>query len=205
MKVLFVPAIAFIGFATPSYGWSLFSRSAPDPETATLSDYKGMNTKARGEFLEKALPMLSEDALDHVDQYRNCLGYNAPIKRDDLPVMRVLGWCDAERMNAPDRFAGHFNDLEAADHSTEARGVCRELVKREMVAPATAKFAMFDRSERHRGSWEYAVTGKVDSDNAFGVTFSFRFYCTMQYSGEGDPNMMSSWSVSEFTVEPARS
>ncbi|MBR3371206.1 MAG: hypothetical protein IKG52_11320 [Rhodobacteraceae bacterium] len=192
--------------AIPLLGLGFYlSPSNVAADDVTLEDYKRMGSQARADLLARALPEIAPEALDHLDQYRNCLGYNAPIKRGDLTVMTVLGWCDADRVNAPERFAQHFNDLEAEDYSATVRSHCRDLVKHELVDPATAKFAIFDRGERHLGSWEYSAWGKVDSDNVYGVTFTFRFYCTMKYDGEGAPDALTNWAVSEFTIEQSRS
>lgn len=201
--------VGFTVLAVAAYfGWQYFFGKPPHANTPleeiTLADYKRMSTSDRGDFLKHAMAGFSPEALDEFDQFRTCLGYNAPRRREDLTVLRVLGWCDAERINAPDRFASRFNDLEAADLSEAARNHCRSLARSELIAPATARFAVLDRGERHVGSWEYKVWGSVNSDNLYGVTFTFRFYCTMQYHGAGDPASLADWDVSEFTIEQAR-
>ena len=187
--------------ALPAHAW-LFSRAAPDPNAVTLADYIKMSKEARGEFLESALPLVAADAPEHVEEFRNCLGHNAPIKRADITALTVLGWCNGERANDPDRFKGHFNDLEAVNHSGAAVVICRNLVRSELVAPSTANFSFFDRDERALGSWRYDVSGKVEAKNAFGVPIALQFRCDLQYKGEGDALAPSSWTLNEFQVAP---
>jgi hypothetical protein len=186
---------------SPAHAW-LFSRAAPDPDTVTLADYIKMSKAARGEFLENALPFVAADAPEHIQSFRNCLGHNAPIKRADITALTVLGWCNAERANDPERFNSHFNDLEAANHSSSAVVICRNLVRSELVAPSTADFSFLDRNERSLGSWRYDVSGSLEAKNALGVLIALQFRCDLQYKGEGDALAPSSWTVNDFQVAP---
>lgn len=171
-----------------------------DAET-TLADYKRMSAEDRGAFLARVLPSIAPEALDYQEQYRNCLGYNAPIKNEDLTAVKVLGWCDADRVNNPETFAGYFNDLEAKDHSAWALIHCRDRAKLDLTAPRTADFPFFSDAARHLGSWQYRVVENFESDNAFGVTFGFRLFCTIQFKGDGDPMEMRNWTISEFALQ----
>ena len=186
---------------SPAHAW-LFSRSAPNPDKVTLADYVKMSKDARGEFLESALPLVAADASEHVEKFRNCLGHNAPIKRGDITALTVLGWCNGERANDPDRFNSHFNDLEAANHSSSAVVICRNMVRSELVVPSSADFSFLDRSERALGAWRYDVSGKLEAKNAAGAAINLRFRCDLQYKGEGDVLAPLSWWVNEFFVEP---
>lgn len=197
--------IGACGFGGWYYFWSGKPEAAPLIAETTLSDYIDMSPESRGSFVNAALLEIAPGAVDQAQWYRNCLGYNAPIKNETLKALEVLNWCDAERINAPDRFAQHFNNLEAEDHSATARNLCRDLVRRDLVAPASASFAVLDRDERHLGSWKYAVRGKVHSDNMFGVTFVFQFNCTLQFNGDGDVDDLGNWDVSEFALLPSQS
>jgi hypothetical protein len=203
MRGLFCTLSFCLMSALPAHAW-LFSRAAPDPNSVSLADYIKMSKEARGEFLESALPLVSADASEHVEKFRNCLGHNAPIKRADITALTVLGWCNGERANDPDRFNNHFNDLEAANHSSSAVVICRNLVRSELVAPSTADFSFLDRNERALGSWRYEIAGKLEAKNAVGVPISLQFWCDLQYNGEGDELAASSWTLNNFNVLPAR-
>lgn len=71
----------------------------------------------------------------------------------------------------------------------DARAACREFVKRELKAPATAKFSDL----QHVGSGTtWTVTGAVDAENGFGATVRMTFTCRVRLDGE-------SWKLETLT------
>lgn len=66
-----------------------------------------------------------------------------------------------------------------ADRSLEAKSTCETFVKRQLKAPATAKFS--EESAAKVSDVEYTAAGSVDSQNSFGAMLRSTFACDLTY------------------------
>jgi hypothetical protein len=188
-------ALAYFG-----YNW-LFSNEddaeviiSEIAQTDTLGDYASWSADHRKAALQLTLQDKGMEENDF-ENYRNCMGDFATSKSADLSALDVLGWCDNEKINAPDRFTSHFNELDAKDLSTDAYIICQMHIKSRLVSPASADFPFLDYSVRKMGKQRYIVQSYVDSQNAFGATLRTHFNCDMQYDLEGDALNSTSWEM----------
>ncbi len=167
----------------------------------TLADYIEMSRASRAESVgvlmaAKGLP--TEDA----ERFIACLGEYAPNKNPELTLSNVFGWCETERANAPDNFAGHFNELDAPDHAVKASVFCRGLVRNNLRSPASADFPWIDDRVASLGRHEYEIYSYVDSQNGFGAMLRSSYECRVKFKGgDADPLMASSWEVVRFHIE----
>lgn len=134
----------------------------------------------------------------------SCLGDYAPKKSPDLTVAKVFGWCEAERINAPEKFSNHFNDLDAEDLSVEAAIICQNFVTDKLRSPSTADFPLLDRTVIPKGRYRYLVKSYVDAQNGFGADVRTGFLCDIQYPNETDTSEKfnpEAWRLHNLTLE----
>jgi hypothetical protein len=143
-------------------------------------------------------------AADEVGGYVDCLGDYATTKSAELTVGEVFGWCETERTNAPQKFHGHFNELDAVDLSTDAAVICNDFVLAELRAPSTADFPLLDRTIAYKGRYRYLVRSYVDAQNAFGGTVRTEFFCDAQYNGDptaSERHSPAAWTLHDLSFE----
>lgn len=82
-------------------------------------------------------------------------------------------------------------DDEPADHSHSAFIACKEFVRRDLRAPATAEFRNYAAGGAavSVAGTTYTVTSSVDSQNGFGALIRSHFTCTVRREG-GDWRLM---------------
>lgn len=83
-----------------------------------------------------------------------------------------------------------------ADRSLEAKAICETFVKRQLKAPATAKFS--EESSAKVTDVEYTAGGSVDSQNSFGALLRSTFACDMTYDAA-----KQEWTSKSVSVVPA--
>lgn len=193
---LILVAIGWFGFGYLFGG----SGSAPaqDPNM-TLEAYKKLSQEQRAAYISDATSDLSIDDSD-INSFVSCMGDFAFNKNPSLRVAEVLGWCDTERVNNPEKFAGHFNELRAGDLSSDASIVCKDYVRATLKAPSTADFPLLDFSATRHAAGRWTVSSYVDAENSFGATIRSRYLCDIQYAGKGDPLDYASWQLLDLKV-----
>lgn len=67
-----------------------------------------------------------------------------------------------------------------------ARLACQGFVKRELVAPATARFSDEDAGLHLGRESAYEVLGNVDSQNRLGALLRQRYLCIVEYRAASD-------------------
>lgn len=168
-------------------------------DAPTLADYKDLRPKDR-ETLVEAFTRLIEAPEDSVELFVTCMGDYAFTKSEELETEKVLGWCENERQNIPDRFASHFNELDAEDLSIHAGLVCKDLVRDRLLSPSGAKFPWLSTDVRRYGRQSYHAGGPFEALNAFGVMLPMRYACRLQHDLTGDPHLDSSWEIEAVEV-----
>jgi hypothetical protein len=88
------------------------------------------------------------------------------------------------------------SDKAPADRTLEARSMCETFVKRQLKAPATAKFS--EESAAKVSDAEYTAGGSVDSQNSFGALLRATFVCDMTYDAGSEV-----WTSKAVSVVPA--
>lgn len=104
-----------------------------------------------------------------------------------LAVKRLGGSDSGGSNNAP------------ADRSAEAKWACEEFVKKQLKAPATAKFSgeAAAKAAKPVGD-EYIASGSVDSQNSFGALLRSTFSCDITYDAA-----KQEWTSKSVDVVPA--
>lgn len=82
------------------------------------------------------------------------------------------------------------------DRSLEAKAMCETFVKRQLKAPATAKFS--EESAAKVSTVEYTAGGSVDSQNSFGALLRSTFACDLAYDAA-----KQEWTSKSVSVVPA--
>jgi len=111
-----------------------------------------------------------------------------------LVVLVLLGGCLAGAVAF--LFRGGSSSKPPADRSLEARAMCETFVKRQLKAPATAKFS--DESSAKVSDVEYTAGGSVDSQNSFGALLRSTFACDLTYDAA-----KQEWTSKSVSVVPA--
>lgn len=94
-------------------------------------------------------------------------------------------------------FRGGASSSDApADRSLEATSMCETFVKRQLKAPATAKFS--EESAAKVSDVEYTAGGSVDSQNSFGALLRSTFACDLTYDAA-----KQEWTSKSVSVVPA--
>lgn len=83
-----------------------------------------------------------------------------------------------------------------ADRTLEAKSICETFVKRQLKAPATAKFS--SESAAEVSAAEYTSGGSVDSQNSFGALLRSTYACDMTYDAA-----KQEWTSKSVSVVPA--
>lgn len=73
-------------------------------------------------------------------------------------------------------------DGKPADQSIDAAVMCEDFVKKQLKAPASAKFS--DEKTTKVSDAEYVTTGAIDSQNSFGAMLRSHFRCDLTVSGD---------------------
>ena len=77
-----------------------------------------------------------------------------------------------------------------------AQVVCEKFVKKQLVAPATAKFASPDSAVKLSGD-TWRVKGHLDAENRMGALLRLTYTCDVSYQGDDQ------WSLVDLdVVEP---
>ena len=93
-------------------------------------------------------------------------------------------------------FGGHRGSTPAlTDRSLEAKSMCETFVKKQLKAPATAKFS--EESAAKVSDAEYTVAGSVDSQNSFGALLRSTFACDLTYDASKQEWTSKSVSVKQ--------
>jgi hypothetical protein len=82
-----------------------------------------------------------------------------------------------------------------ADRSLEGTAMCETFVKWQLKAPATARFS--EETTVKLGSGEYATSGAVDSQNAFGALLRSHFRCDLTVNAADN-----TWTSKAVAVTP---
>lgn len=88
------------------------------------------------------------------------------------------------------------SDTAPADRSFEAKSICETFVKKQLKAPATAKFS--EESAAKVSDVEYTAGGSVDSQNSFGALLRSTFACDLTYNAT-----TQEWTSKSVSVVPA--
>lgn len=163
-----------------------------------LGEYRNMPTRQRSEALGGAMVAAGIDQAG-IDDFTRCLGYYIPQNPDDTDLSVAVGWCDFDRINNPEKFAAHRNEMDEPDMSTKAAVICNNLVRQSLKSPSSAKFPWVPDMSR-RPNRDYYVTSYVDSQNGFGAMIRTDFTCNVRYvSDDFDAwDSPDSWDVVEL-------
>lgn len=178
-----------------------FARTLERYDGLTLDGYRDLRAGRREELVAAFMDQAGapEEALS---TFMTCMGDYAGTKSPELLALDVFGWCENERLNIPERFTGHFNELDARDVSVEALIRCRRLVEANLRAPATADFPTFDYTTIYKGRHRYAIRSYVDSQNGFGAMIRTWWFCDLQLvTPESDPYDPRSWKLFDLSFE----
>lgn len=93
-------------------------------------------------------------------------------------------------------FRGGSSGDVPADRSLEAKAMCETFVKRQLKAPASAKFS--GESATKVSDVEYTAGGSVDSQNSFGALLRSTFACDLTYDAA-----KQEWTSKSVSVVPA--
>lgn len=185
------------------FGWTYLmgDDAAPDQDPAfTLSDYRELSKEQRSGYLSAALATIQDATASSAD-FTDCMGDFAFNKTPELLFSDVLGWCQTERETNPERFIGHFNELDAPDLSAKASIICKDFVRDQLKAPATAEFPTLDFSFVRHGGNHWTIKSYVDAQNGFGAKVRSGYICDMQYDGVGDVYSRASWKLLELRLD----
>lgn len=81
----------------------------------------------------------------------------------------------------------------SSDAATTQIAACRERVKTQLKAPATAQFSGEAVTKQPTGAF-FEVNGVVDAQNGFGALLRQRYRCTVTESGEALAVTLTDWS-----------
>lgn len=111
-----------------------------------------------------------------------------------LVVLLLLGACVAGIAKAA--LGGGSSSTAPSDRSLEAKSICETFVKKQLKAPATAKFS--EESAAKVSDVEYTAGGSVDSQNSFGALLRSTFACDLTYNAT-----TQEWTSKSVSVVPA--
>ena len=109
-----------------------------------------------------------------------------------LLVVLLLACCIGGVVKA--MAGGGSNDSSSSDRTLEAKSMCETFVKRQLKAPATAKFS--DESAAKVSATEYTSGGSVDSENSFGALLRSTYVCDMTYDAS-----KQEWTAKSVSVK----
>lgn len=92
-------------------------------------------------------------------------------------------------------FRGGSSSDTPADRSLEAKAMCETFVKKQLKAPASAKFS--GESAAKVSDTEYTAGGSVDSQNSFGALLRSTFACDLTYDASRQEWTSKSVSVKQ--------
>lgn len=78
----------------------------------------------------------------------------------------------------------------------DARSVCEEFVRDNLVAPSSAKFDYSSERAVHYGDGKYSVTGQFEAQNSFGVMVRSLYICDVHYDSATDK-----WYLDDLLIE----
>lgn len=185
--------------------WAVIANDAPDDGDAspaapadaaslTLADFAGLKPDARADLVAREAAALGAPASD-IAHFVACMGENAAIKNGDLGFLRVLGWCDAERLNDRAAFEAHFNELDARGDPTFATVACRNAVRDQLIDPGSASFPWVADTVVDRRRDTYLVKSRVTAANAAGGRQEMAYRCEIRYRGDGNVADAESWQL----------
>jgi hypothetical protein len=163
----------------------------------TLGDYAELTPEARLKRVTAAAAGVGAD--DQVAEFTRCMGEYAWSKDPDVPADDVFGWCDMERKGSPEKFADHFDELDAEDLSITALTACEALVQNQLTSPGAPSSPLSSRIPR--GRQRYLVKSTVDAQNALGALLRGHYVCEIQYEGSGDPLVLANWKTHQLVIE----
>lgn len=171
----------------------------PAPESGiTIGEYREISQRKRDSALgvEMAAVGVPEN---EADAFSACLGYYIPQNPEETKLSVAVGWCDFDRINNPEKYAAHLNEMDEPDMSTEAAVICSNLVRSTLKAPSSAKFPWVPDMSR-RPNRDYYITSYVDAQNGFGAMIRTDFTCNVRYvSDDFDAwDRLESWEVVEL-------
>lgn len=204
--------LLFIGLFVALVVWNIYNPPEDNGEVAvapleapklneeiTLSAYKDLAEAERQSLLLQVLDANAWGSED-VDIYVNCMGSMAHEKSEDLEFSEVLGWCERDRRENPDRFADYFNELDFPDLSSKASIVCQNFVDDRLKSPSTADHPFTGAKVWRMKRGRFVVKSYVDAENAFGATVRTDYHCEVIYKGDGNTLDPNSWDLTEMEL-----
>jgi hypothetical protein len=79
-------------------------------------------------------------------------------------------------------FSGGSSDRQDEFGAYDA---CRQVVRRQLVSPATASFPSTDSATVRQSGSTWHVAAWVDADNAYGASIRHPWTCTAEWRGDG--------------------
>ena len=93
------------------------------------------------------------------------------------------------------------DDENSGASRSRASIICEDIVKGQLVAPSTAKFASYSEQQiwtlgKESGAYKnaYRVTGYVDAQNSFGAQIRTYYTCDISYNG-GEWSDLRNWTL----------
>jgi len=203
--LIYLGIIAYFGvqfFSGKSEDGTILTMDQPEQLTALLDENKDLTLagfkkldRVNRDNLVKASMTRFDAPENSLDKFTACIGDFTFSKSADLEWIKVMGWCDNERQNNPERFADHFDELNAKDLTTMAKIICEGDVKQRLRSPASADFPFLDYRHLNKGRQRYLIQSYVDSQNAFGADIRTNWTCDIQYNGSGEDADRRNWTV----------
>lgn len=173
---------------------SRLSALLEDNQSLSLTQFKELDRMDRDNLVKSSLLRFAAPP-ESLDKFTACIGDFSVSKSPELNWFEVMEWCDKERQNNPERFADHFDELNAKDLATMAKIICEADVKQRLRSPASADFPFLDYRHLNKGRQRYLIQSYVDSQNAFGADIRTNWTCDIQYNGSGEDADRRNWTV----------
>lgn len=100
----------------------------------------------------------------------------------------------AEKQGAVDRRINALQSMDVEAEKIHAGLFCKEIVKKSLKAPSTAKFPWTSDVTTNSGNLVFMVNSYVDAENSFGAKIRTSYHCRLKYNGGGTDG----WTIDDF-------